>query len=507
MRKIDLLKLVKSMSGPEKRFFKLYCKKQSGPREYLDLFEIMSRHPLVDDPESIEIQFKKKYPGNSYENAAQYLLKIIIDSLIQIGITNDKWFRQYHSIMRSKILFERALSKEAFKEIKKTQKLAAELQDNLTQFYCYRLELNYLSESGFSQMEEKDLVEVQMKAKSHLRHLHLLQEHSSLYELLRFRLIHSGRSLSHEDKAKLNDLLISELSLITRGNQTNFESQKTHLLFQSFFLIHTGEFKSSLKSFRELNSLFENNKPLWSFPPFDYLFTLEGILDNLRTIKYYQEMAFYIKKTEDLLEQKYPDYFQAVAWQTIYIYKLKMLINNAEPHNAIQLSQSIPAALLKSQHLVDYEKRIELLFHIGLAYFCHGDLKKANKHLSNITAIGKVKGNSGIYKAAWLTHILVHYELDNLNYLDYEIRSYKRTFNKTGKSLKTEGLIFKLIKHDPKRKNKISNLKFWNKIEKDITEIAQNNFEKQLLKYYDFCSWLKEKLNPSNQEKKSIANN
>jgi hypothetical protein len=494
MVKPELIRLVKSLSGSEKRYFKLFCKKQSGSKDYLELFDMINQQSTATDPKSIEIRFKGKCPGKSYENTAQYLFKLIPDALIQMGAVNDKWLQQHLGLMRSKILFERSIVQEGYKELKKVQNLAREIQDNSIQYLSFRQELNFLSERGFAQMSEQDLVETQMKAKNILRNLHQIQEHSSLFELLRYRLIHSGRSLSNKDKMELNDLLISELSLATRGSRHNFETQKMHLLFQSFFLIHIGDYKSSLKSFTELNHLFERNEDIWNFPPYEYLYTLEGILDNLRTIKYYEEMEFYINKIEKLLGQKYPEYFQAIARQTIYIYQLNVLINKNEPSKAIQLSKSIPAALLKNESLVDYEKHTELLFYIGLAFFCTEDFQKANKHMSRITAIGKVKGNSSVYKASWLMHILVHYELDNLSYLDYEIRAYKRTFKKAGKALKIERLVFKLIKYDPKRKNKFKNLNVWNKIEKDMTEINQSNYEKQVLKYYDFSSWIKNKL-------------
>lgn len=494
MKKNNLIRLVKTLSGSEKRYFKLYCKKQSGSKEYLDLFGIICKQKSTDDPKLIHTEFNRKHPGKSYENTAQYLLKVIADALVHIGIANNKWFQQHHSLMRSKVFFERSLPKEGYNEIKKAQQLAHELQDNLVQFQSYRLSINYLSDSGFVRMEEKDLVELQMRAKNHLRQLHLLQEHSSLYELLRFRLIRSGRSLSKEDTDKLNDLLISELSLITRGNETNFESQKMHLLFQSFFLTHTGQYKSSLKSFRELNRLFEEHQSLWSFPPYDYLSTLEGILDNLRTIGYFGEMEFYMQKIENLLGHRYPDYFRTIASQTIYIYRLHLLLNTSGHTQAQQLSKSIPTVLLNNGTLLNYEKRTELIFYIGLTYFFNGDLQNANKQMSKITALSKIKGSSSIFKAAWLTHMLIHYELDNLNFLEYEIRSYKRAFLKSGKPLKIEGLLFKLIRYDPKRKNKISKQRFYNTLSPVLDEIDQNNFEKQILKYFDFKCWIRNKL-------------
>ena len=494
MKKSALLKLVKTLSGPEKRYFKLYCKKQSGQSEYLDLFQIISKQPSAEGPEQVASIFHTKHPGKSYENTAQYLFKVITDSLVQIGIANDKWFQQYHSLMRSKILFERSLPKEGYKAIKKTQQLAGELQDSVVLFQSHRIELNYFSESGFANMEEKDLVELQMKTKNHLRQLHLLQEHSSLYEVLRFRLIRSGRSFSREDTEKLNDLLISELSLITRGNQQNFESQKNHLLFQSFFLIHTGQYTPSLKSFSELNRLFEDNKSLWSFPPYDYLFTLEGVLDNLRTIGYFGEMGYYIQKVETLLEQKYPEYFHTIASQTVYIYKLHLLHHTAESSQALQLAKNIPAVLLNKESVSAYEKRTELILYTGLAYFYHGHFQRASKQLSKITALEKTRGTSNVYKAAWLIYMMIHYELDNLDFLEYEIRSYQRTFSKRGKALKTEALLFRMIRFDPKRKNKASKQRLLNKISPILQEISQNNFEKQILKYYDFPGWMQKKL-------------
>src|SRR5690606_3940890 len=146
MKKNNVVRLVKTLSGSEKRYFKLYCRKQSGSKEYLDLFGIICKQQSADDIKLVETAFNKRHPGKSYENASQYLLKVITDMLVHIGIGNDKWFQQHHSLMRSKVFFERSLPKEGYKEIKKAQQLATELQDNLVQFQSHRLSINYLSE-------------------------------------------------------------------------------------------------------------------------------------------------------------------------------------------------------------------------------------------------------------------------------------------------------------------------------------------------------------------------
>jgi hypothetical protein len=286
--------------------------------------------------------------------------------------------------------------------------------------------------------------------------------------------------------------MLSELSLSIRGSKTNFESEKLHLLFQSFFFITIGDYKSSLKSFNELNSLFEKNEPSWNFPPYDYLSTLEGILDSLRTIEYYDEMNYFLNKIEKLTDKKYPEYFQTIARQVSFIFKLNVLVNKGEYKDAIVLIRTIPYELLQKANLVDYDKLSELLFYTGLVYFRNKEFQKANKYISILLSLGKVNNNSTIYKASRLLHIIIHYELKNMNYLDYEIRSYKRTFNKR-KELMIEALIIKIIKLDPKRKSKPRNQNDWKKVSKAIEEININKYEKQVLKYFDYTIWVKEK--------------
>ncbi len=490
----ELIQLIKTLSGSEKRNFKLYCKKQSGDKDYLVLFNIINKASLDQGAEAIKSQFRLKYPGKSFENTAQYLLRVVTDSLVQIRASHDPWFQQYHSLMRSKVLSERSLWQEGHKELKKAQKLSAGLQDNIMHYQTCRLELNYWSASGFSDISEQELVNAQMKSKSTLRLLHQIQEHHSLLELLKYRLTFSGKSLSDRDKTKLNDLLISELSLATRGSQHSFESEKLHLLFQSFFFINIGDYRSSLKSFKELNSLFGSNESMGRFSPYDYLSALEGILDSLRTISYYDEMPYFIDKIAQLLEQPQQEYFQTTARQVLYIYQLVVLIHQRELQEARQLADTIPAILLKKTSFGSYESLVELLFYVSLTLFLIKDFRHANKHVQVVTTLGGINVDTPIYKASRLLHLLIHYELDNMSYLDYEIRSYKRALRKSGKHLKVETLILKVIKLDLKRKSISKSQCTWKMMEKDIRAIEQDKYEKQVLKYYNFNSWVKEKL-------------
>jgi hypothetical protein len=99
-----------------------------------------------------------------------------------------------------------------------------------------------------------------------------------------------------------------------------------------------------------------------------------------------------------------------------------------------------------------------------------------------------------IYKAARLLNIIIHYEWRNLEYLDYEIRSYKRSVPAKGKLLKTEQLVFKIVKFQPSRNTLKKNKLFWLNMASVVSEIEKDKYETQLLKYFDFTGWVKNKL-------------
>jgi hypothetical protein len=315
-----------------------------------------------------------------------------------------------------------------------------------------------------------------------------------LYELLKYRLTHSGKVLSEEGKQQLNDLLLSEMGLVTGRIKNNFESQKLHLLFQSFFFTDIGDYKSALKTFYELNRLFEQNPSIWNYPPLDYLSSLDGILDSLRTIGSYEDMPFYIDKMGQLAEQHYPEYFQFIVEKSRVIYQLTIFTARKKYKDAVQFIQKVDPILLKLQALVDYDKQSELLFYFGLSYFGVKDFNKAQKYINEIVLIGKINYQSLIYKASRLLNIIIHYERNNLEYLDYEIRSYKRSFQLKSKLMRTEKIIFKVIKLHPCMNNLKKNKQLWLKIEPDAAAIQKDKYEMQLQKYFDFIGWIKNKL-------------
>jgi hypothetical protein len=78
---------------PEKRSFRLYARRQSGNRDYLDLFNIIDAAESADAA-AIARAYAKKHAPASLNSAARYLVKVLTDCLIQLKTEKDPMFQE-----------------------------------------------------------------------------------------------------------------------------------------------------------------------------------------------------------------------------------------------------------------------------------------------------------------------------------------------------------------------------------------------------------------------------
>lgn len=520
MLKHNLEKLVSTLSSSEKTLFRKLSISDRTEKDYLLLFELLCEK---ENESGIEEVYKEKYPKKSFDNTAAYLFKTLTNMLVQLRVDQDKWFHIHHCLMKAQLCFERSIPEMGLKELKKAQKLSDESQDHLMHYSATRMELTQISETGFRGMTEQELVNIQMKAKHNLQTLRQVQEHYSLYELLNYRFALQGTITEDRNSKKLNDLILSELSLTTRGSQHQFESKKLHLLFQSFFFIRIGEYTPALNIFKELNKLIEMHPHLWTSPPYDYLSALEGILDSLRTIGYYHEMDYFLEKIKVLALNDYTEHFSSIAKQSLFLYTLNMLLGKKQYKDAAVYLKSIkpilPSAdqkinnetimskrskiamniphdgfISSKKQIYTNEKHLELLFFSALTFYLNKDLQKANQYIGIGIAANKNNAKSMIYRVSRLLRIIIHLELDNMDYLQYEIRAHKRLFAKQGKAFGTEQMLFNMIAADPKRSSPAKMRQFEKKYKLRLENLKLDKHEQQILKHFNFCEWIQEKI-------------
>ncbi len=481
--------LVRSMTKSEKRYFRLMSEMTSGKKDYLILFDILESTDL----EHAEEQFSVKCRHVSLDNCLKYLYKVIMRSLVMFDADKSADSRLFQYISEIKILYKKALYDDCYNHIQKAKKLALTHEKHAYYLIIARLELQYLTRTDIVKMDEQELIKRQSKIGKILKQEEYVHRHSSLYELLLFRYLNKGAVRNQKEKDELNDLVFSEMSIMSNPQYDSFEARKLHLMFQSVYFMMTGDIKSSLKIYYELNRLFENNPKLWEDPPLFYIQHISGILNSLISVNKYDEMDFFINKLLHLKTSSASA--KLLVLQIVYQFKMLILIDKGLFDEAIAVTSEFEEPLLKKHQLMSPHTKAICYLYTSLAYFGNCEYRKAAKYLQEILNQGKPFNSMPSYKIVRLINLFVHLEMNNYNYLDYEIRSFERELARRQKLFTVEKLIFKFMKKLMNTYTKKEKINLYQTCKEELINLKKNNkYERQFLRIFDIVSWFNSKI-------------
>jgi tetratricopeptide (TPR) repeat protein len=486
-----LISLIHSMSKPEKKAFSLAFTKSVPTPLYLTLYTLASKDKTVT-PEVLRTKFLRHHKGASFDTTVKYLYKILLDTMLALRSEQDSYYSLFDKILKARILFEKSLFEECFDLLQKVIASARKLENYYALLMASRLELEYLLSLNFPGIDEKTLLHKQFRINEAIRITQKINQQSALYELLKHRVLHKGNTRSEQQKNELNDLVVSEMSIVASSNVDNFEIQKLHQLFQANYLISVGDYKSALHSFYELNTLLENNKHLWSNPPIYYLLTLEGILDSLRSLRNYDGMVHFIDQLKKLNNPSLN--FGANVTCLIFLYEVFPLLDRGNFLASEALMHRYHGELLKKTHLLSLARNAELSLYLALIYFGLRDYSKAQKALSKIIFIGKSYTALPIYRTIRLVNLMILYEKKDFDLIKYETRSIKRDMHVVGKEYKIERNVLSFVNKQNLPASGMKRKLLWEKISVDFEKIRHDVFEQQILRLFDFSAWVESKI-------------
>lgn len=476
--------LIKSLSKSEKRYFKLFCSLQEGSKGYLYLYDLIRQG--VSGKE-MKLSFTQRYPKASFDTARKHLYRMLMKSLRSYGSENSVENKLVQLIEDVKILFDRGITALCFAELEKGKNLALRHE----KFYYYlilaRLELQYLTYLEFPHLSEAQVVSKQEKMREVLEQEQLINRHTALYEILFYRYLHRGMSRSQQQSEQLNDLLLEEHQVNIYPLACSFASDKVHLLFQSIYFLMTGNGEESLNLFYELNELFQQNTHLWQDDPIYYLYLINGILITLRSIGKYEAMPFFIGRLENISQQA-PG-LRGLAQLLIYQHQMGILIDQRKFEAGISLLKKYEEQNMQKQHTTP-NIETTIYFQSAVVYFGHRRFQQALHCINQVLNAPRTYISNHLYVLCRLLNLLIHFELNNQNYLKYEIRSVERKLKAERKLFRVEQAVITFFKRWIKGLQQKQLLLSFQR----TLDTLDDPYDRQLLKLLDLRSWVASKI-------------
>lgn len=488
MSKIEhLTTLINSLSKTEKRYFRWSYPWKPGDKIYGDLYDIIEKGNSTS--QEVKNKLKEAYPDAVLEPAYKHLYKMLMRSLRNYESDKSVENKLINLLGDVKILFNKGIFELCFSEIEKGKKLALRYEKFGYYLLFARLELQYLTSLEFPGIDEAALLQKQKKIIDILNHELFINRHASLYELLTFRYHKQGNARSEVETAKLNDLLLNEHQIIALKKHNSFESDKLHLHFQATYFLMAGNPDQSLKIFKELNEFFLERKALWADSPVYYVYLLHGILTDLHLMKRDADMPYFLKELQQV--QSNSESLHLLKEHLVYYHHIGLLVEQDNIQEAQKLSGEYEKLFLAKKTIVPPNTSAAMYFRLAVVYFM---LEDYSKSLQLVNAILNSSGpfiSSQLYVLGRLLNLLIHLELENEDYLYYEIKSVTRKLKSSKKLFMLEKITLQFLSKWVSANERNKALQYYADA---LEELEKNDFENQLLRQFPFRKWAKSRL-------------
>ncbi len=499
---IDILHpLVHSLTKSEKRYYRLMAGRQTGnkpntaecspPQGFLRLFDCLLNHKMPGD--ALVADLAEQFPGATLEPARKHLYQVVMQSLRQFEGNKRVDVQLGQLLHDSQILYERGLVQPSQEQLDKARTLAEQHERGLYAVMAARQQTEQWVRGQFDGIDELTLANQHERIRQQLEQAGTASQHAALYETLLLRYRTHGMVGSPADTLRLNDLLLKEYQLLNRQNRIDrtgspapmrsFAMQQQHLHFQSAYFRMIGDGAGSLRVYRELDELFLNNPTLWAEQPLYYVQLLEGILADLRLLKQYADMPFFIDRLR-LVQTPVQGLNRTVPYLVLY-YSLLGCIDQNRHADAVALLQTY---LTDNQ---DFEKGLTLLalptrteFDLLLVRLDMGlgQLSVGLQRLNRVLARPARSLPGTLYTQSRLMNLLLHARLGNADRLTYALRSVDRKLTAAGSAAAGEQFILTLLRQWLKGQFRADVLS-------QIGAFSGNPADRQLLRNLDIQLW------------------
>ncbi len=490
----ELFDLIKTLSKSEKRFFKLNSSLQSGDKNYLKLFDYIDKQNQYNEDE-----LKKHFSGQKFINhlpsEKNHLYKLILKSLRNFYADQSVKSQLRQEIKNVEVLYRKALYKECSKFVKRAKKIAIEYEKFYYLFELINWEKKLMEEefeSGYFKQNLDELIDEETEVIEKLRNL---AEYHILYSKINYVFRSGGFTRNKEERKIVAQIANHHL---IKGKNTAISTRATSICYYTKGLCAASirDYEDALINFRKAKVVLDKNPKVKSDLPNRYIYILNFLMQcyiDVNDFNNAQELIDEICNLQSHKEYKSLD-SEVKIFSSANIGQLTLYNRKGEFNKTIQLYNQIENQIEKYSSKLNKEKI--LLFNYNKAYALFGldDYKSALRFINDILNENEKELRQDVYSFARIFNLIIHYELGNYNFIEYDSKSTQRFLNKYEKDYQIEKVFMKYIKKIAKEEFSPNKKEIFQNFFNEVDVLLKDPQEQVILEYFNVKAWVFSKL-------------
>ncbi|QQR87578.1 MAG: hypothetical protein IPJ76_04955 [Flavobacteriales bacterium] len=490
----ELHDLIRSLNKSEKRFFKLHSTLQSGPKNYIKIFDAVDKQEVYDE-DALRKLFAKEVFIRHFPSEKNHLYKLILKALRAYYAESNVSSILKQEIKNIEILYQKALYTECNKVLHRAKRLA---KDNERFYYWFEL-LNWekmLLEEAYESGEfTKDLDALIEEEREVIEKLRNLAAYHILYSKINYVFRSGGYVRSDEEHAMVEE--ISEHQLI-KGKNTALSHRAATICYytQGFCQWAKRDWKTSLEKFTKVRSILDAHPHIKADLTKRYIRTLQYIILGQIELEDFKSARENIKLMRSLKGQ---EGFQGIdidvqTFTASSIAELHLFARMGEHKKALELVPAILHGMEDLGQRLSKEYEIEFWFNLAVVHFGAGEVNKSLFWLNKVLNDPEPTLRQDIFAYARLFNLVVHYELGNYDLLEYIVRSTQRFLSKRHRALEVEVALIDHIKKAARSQKPNARREMFVSLNEKLLELFKDPNQSLVLKYFDFLAWTRAKI-------------
>lgn len=491
----ELFKLVKSLTKSEKRFFKLSSSLQSGEKNYLKIFDYIEAQDDYDE-DQLKEEFKDETFIKHLPSEKNHLYKLILKSLRSYYSEQSVSSQLKQELKNVEILYNKALYKECEKFVIRAKKTAKEHEKF---YYWYELiawEKKLLEEAYESGIFSVDLDELVQEEEDVIAKLRNLAEYQVIYSKINLVFRSGGFTRSEAEQKVVEG--IADYHLI-KGKNTALSTRASSMCYyiKGLCAATNRNYEDSYTFFNKTREILDRNPDIKQDTAQRYVLTLSHLLRCYIDSKDFAKAESLIADLRALEGKKG---FNSIdievrIFTNSYIQEMAMLHRKGEFAKSVHLIEPIEKQQTIFEDKISKEQEILLTYAKAMAFFGVSDFKRSLSYINVVLNDNEQNLRQDIYSFARIVNLVIHYELENYDFLEYVIKSTNRYLNKQDRNFQTETLFIKHVRKLAKLMSHSERVEILEKLQAELNELFVDHHEQVILEYFDINAWVNAKIN------------
>lgn len=482
-----LFDLIKSLSGSEKRYFKVMNKAESNSKYWL-LFEAIEDQEQFDDEALQQIVYgSEPVQSRKYSELKAYLYDLILKSLQQYDEQTSVDYQLKTSLQSVRSLYRRWLLPDCKQLLKKVKKTALKHEQFAIVLEVLDWEKKLAHASADIDYFDSHLQQLQEEEAQYLRQMSNIKAYQSLfyqlYLMVRKNTVRSAEGREELARLAEHPLLADEERCLSFRAKILFYRAHTLMEYQ---LRRRELFYTYCK---KLVELMETRPFLLREDAAEYISILSNFATSCGYRGEYDEMRIALRKLKSVKPKTIDD--QLKIHRQYYTNYFGLCINTGNFDEGLSVLQGHLKELKKLDK--NLFERSSFYFQYVYIYFGVENYDQALTYLNEWLNLPRSVEQQDLQHLARLLNLIIHFELENTILLTSLLRSTQRSLQKSGRYEAFEQFFVQCLR----QANQAPGGRERRAVFQDNLERFQNltlgPSDKAILRFFNFACWLEAK--------------